>query len=118
MTARVTSSASLGRPLSPDHLTGAFSGLVPGSGLPPVRLHDLRHGAATLMRGASLKVIADQLGHSSVVLTADTYRSVATELGLQTAADAARLVLNAGRRPPGGGTVRRPSAPVLAEIAA
>jgi hypothetical protein len=50
-------------------------------------LHDLRHGAATLMllEGASLKTIADQLGHSSVVLTADTYLSVSVELGLKTA---------------------------------
>ena len=58
------------------------------------------------------------LGHSSVVLTADTYLSVAVELGLKAAAAAARLVLNAGKSPPGGGSVRRRSAPVLAEITA
>jgi integrase len=110
----------IGRPLSPGCLTRTFNALVGDSGLPPVRLHDLRHGAATLMllEGASLKTIADQLGHSSVVLTADTYLSVAVELGLKTAADAARLVLNAGKRPPGGGDVRRRSAPVLVEITA
>jgi integrase len=111
----------IGRPLAPDCLTRAFRALVGESGLPPVRLHDLRHGAATLMllEGASLKTIADQLGHFSVVLTADTYLSVAVELGLKAAADAARLVLNAGKRPPGGGgDVRRRGAPVLAEITA
>jgi hypothetical protein len=32
------------------------------------------------------------------------------------AADAARLVLKAGKRPPGGGDVRRRGAPVLVEI--
>ena len=82
--------------------------------------HDLRHGAATLMllAGEELKTIADQLGHSSVVLTADTYLSVAVELGLKAAAAAARLVLNAGRSPPGGGSARRRSAPVMAEITA
>jgi integrase len=108
----------IGRPLSPDCLTRTFNVLVEDSGLPLVRLHDLRHGAATLMllEGASLKTIADQLGHSSVVLTADTYLSVAIELGHKTAA--ARLVLNAGKRPPGGGDVRRRSAPVLVEITA
>jgi hypothetical protein len=58
-----------------------------------------------------LKTIADQLGHFSVVLTADTYLSVAVELGLKSAADAARLVLKAGKRPPGGGDVRRRDAP-------
>jgi integrase len=108
----------IGRPLSPDCLTRTFNRLVEGSGLPPVRLHDLRHGAATLMllAGDELKTIADQLGHSSVVLTADTYLSVALELGLKSAADAARLVLRAGKRPPGGGDVRRRGAPVLVEI--
>jgi hypothetical protein len=45
-----------------------------------------------------------QLGHSSVVLTADTYLSVAVEFGLKAAAAAARLVLNAGKSPPGSGS--------------
>jgi hypothetical protein len=71
-----------------------------------------------LAEGADLKTIADQLGHSSVVLTADTYLSAAVELGLKAAADAAKLVLKAGKRPPGGGDVRRRSAPALAEITA
>jgi len=57
------------------YLTHKFNDLVEDTGLPPVRLHDLRHGAA------------------------------------------ARLVLNAGKSPPGGGACRR-SAPVLAEITA
>ena len=109
-----------GEPLSPSYLTHKFNDLVEETCLPPVRLHDLRHGAATLMLLASeeLKTIADQLGHSSVVLTADTYLSVAVELGLKAAAAAARLVLKAGKNPPGGGSARRRSAPVLAEITA
>ena len=85
-----------------------------------MRLHDLRHGAATLMllAGMDLKTISDQLGHSSVVLTADTYLSVAVELGLKSAEEAARLVLKAGSRPPNGGRARRRAAPVLAEVTA
>jgi integrase len=89
-----------GEPLSPSYLTHKFNDLVEETGLPPVRLYD------------------DQLGHSSVVLTADTYLSVAVELGLKAVAAAARLVLNAGKSPPGGGSVRRRSAPVMAEITA
>ena len=109
-----------GEPLSPSYLTHKFGDLVEEAGLPPVRLHDLRHGAATLMplAGEEMKTIADQLGHSSVVLTADTYLSVAVELGLKAAAAAARLVLNAGKSPPGSGGVRGRSAPALAEITA
>ncbi|MEV4399991.1 hypothetical protein [Nonomuraea sp. NPDC049607] len=37
-----------GEPLRPDYLTGRFRRLVAASALPPIRLHDLRHGAATL----------------------------------------------------------------------
>jgi len=39
-----------------------------------VRLDDLRHGAASLSHqaGADLKTLQDLLGHSSVVVTADT----------------------------------------------
>jgi len=107
-----------GGPLCPEHLTRTFNTLAANAGLPPVRLHDLRHGAATLMllAGADLKTIADQLGHSSIVLTADTYLSVAIELGLAVAAATARLILRHAKRPPGGGTTRRRSAPPRAVV--
>jgi len=109
-----------GGPLSPEYLTRTFGKLIRQTGLPPVRLHDLRHGAASLAlaAGADLKVIADQLGHCSIVLTADTYISVATELGLAAAEAVARLILRAVKRPPGGKTPRRADARPLAIIAA
>lgn len=37
-----------GKPFGPDRMTRLFRTLVDGSGLPPVTLHGLRHGAATL----------------------------------------------------------------------
>jgi len=87
-----------GGPLSPDYLTRTFRGLIAETGMPPVRLHDLRHGAASLAlaAGADPKVVADQLGHCSIVLTADTYISVALELALAAAEAVARLILQAG----------------------
>ncbi len=109
-----------GRPVSPPWLTREFRRLAAARGLPPVRLHDLRHGAAcyALAAGADLKVIADQLGHASIMLTADTYLSVTAELGLASATATARLIRTAGRRPPGGGQPRRPSVKPLVILTA
>ena len=64
-----------GDPMAPDRLSRTFKKLAAEAGLPPIRLHDLRHGAATLAlaAGVDLRTVQDQLGHSSIVLTADTY---------------------------------------------
>lgn len=40
-----------GSPLHPADVTGHFQHLTRQAGLPPIRLHDLRHGAATLALG-------------------------------------------------------------------
>jgi len=62
-----------------------------------------------LLRGMGLKTVSDQLGHSSMVLTADTYLSVAVELGLKSAEEAARLVLKgAADRPTAGASTGAP----------
>jgi len=75
-----------------------------------VRLHDLRHGAASLalQAGADLKVVQDQLGHSSIVITADTYVSVLPDVARQAAENTATLILQAGRLVPGTNRPRRP----------
>jgi len=56
------------------NVTRRFIELYEEIGLPPVRLHDLRHGAATLAHaaGADMKDIQEMLGHSSITITADT----------------------------------------------
>jgi integrase len=109
-----------GKPFGPDRMTRLFAKLVAASGLPPVTLHGLRHGAATLAlaAGVDLKVVADQLGHCSIVLTADTYVSIAVELAHSAAEAVARLVLLAGRRSPGGGKTRKRSVPPGAVVTA
>ena len=48
------------------------------AGLPRIRIHDLRHTAATqlLERGVHPKVVQEMLGHSTITLTLDTYSHV------------------------------------------
>ncbi|MFI7470002.1 tyrosine-type recombinase/integrase [Nonomuraea sp. NPDC049646] len=86
-----------GAPLRPDYLTGRFRRVVAASGLQPVRLHDLRHGDATLTLAAhtDLKVVQAMLGHASIVLTADTYVLVLPDVAHEAARETAQLVLNA-----------------------
>ena len=83
-----------GKPVGPDRMTRLFRKLVADAGLPPVTLHGLRHGAATLAlaAGTDLKVVQDQLGHSTITLTADTYTSVLPETA-RTAADSTAALL-------------------------
>jgi integrase len=104
-----------GDPMAPDRLTRHFKELATGAGLPPVRLHDLRHGAASLAlaAGAELKTVQDQLGHSSIVLTADTYISVLPQVARKAAEDTATLILSAGYLVPGA---RRPRRSALLSI--
>ncbi|MFI1830594.1 tyrosine-type recombinase/integrase [Streptomyces sp. NPDC020412] len=71
-----------GEGLHPDWISRRFARLVELSGLPPVRLHDLRHLAATLslLAGNDIKVVQEKLGHSSRQITSDTYTSVLPEM--------------------------------------
>jgi integrase len=71
-----------GETLHPDWISRRFTRLVELSGLPPVRLHDLRHLAATLslLAGNDIKVVQEKLGHSSRQITSDTYTSVLPEM--------------------------------------
>jgi integrase len=71
-----------GEPYHPDRISRRFKRLVELSGLPPVRLHDLRHISATLSLLAKndIKVVQERLGHSSRQITSDTYTTVLPEL--------------------------------------
>src|SRR6185437_8905634 len=66
----------------PAHLSGRFERLAFAAGLPPIRFHDLRHGAATLALagGADIAAVSRLLRHSSVQITADIYTEVLPEL--------------------------------------
>jgi integrase len=83
-----------GTALHPAAVTDAFEMLAYLAGLPPIRLHDLRHGAATLLlaAGHDMKVVQDTLGLSSITIAADTYTSVLPQLARQSAEDVAALI--------------------------
>ncbi|MBK3575934.1 tyrosine-type recombinase/integrase [Streptomyces sp. MBT65] len=78
-----------GRPHHPKNVSQAFDRFIKRLGFPPIRLHDLRHCAASLSlaAGLSMKAIQVLLGHSSYQLTADTYTSLMPQFE-QAAADA------------------------------
>jgi len=65
-----------------------------GPPLPPVRLHDLRHGAASLTYRATkdLKLVSELLGHSGIQITADTYTTLFAEVDAAAAEAVAALV--------------------------
>jgi integrase len=80
--------------LHPGKVTDLFERLVAASGLPPIRLRDLRHGAATLMLAADIdiKIVSDTLGHSDTRITRDIYQSVLPHVGKNAAEATAKLI--------------------------
>jgi integrase len=64
------------------------------AGVPSVTLYALRHTAATLMleAGIAMKVVQERLGHSTMMLTADTYSHVSASLQARAVEDLARYM--------------------------
>ncbi len=68
-----------GTPLSIPNLTYRyFRPILVKAKLPQIRLYDLRHTCATLLLIAeeNPKIVSERLGHSTIVLTLDTYSHV------------------------------------------
>jgi integrase len=80
---------ALGRPLKGHDVSHAFGDLLERAGLRHVPFHALRHSWATLAlaNGVPLKVVADNLGHASITVTAAFYSGIVPELN-RDAADA------------------------------
>jgi len=79
---------------SPEYVTKLFPRLAKEAGLRPIRLHDLRHGAASLRLAAGVEIaaVSKMLGHSSIAITADTYSHLLRGVGRQAAGAAMSLV--------------------------
>ncbi|MGY1846874.1 tyrosine-type recombinase/integrase [Blastococcus sp. SYSU DS1021] len=83
-----------GTDLAPSQVTKVFTRLTTAAGLRAVRLHDLRHGAASLMlaAGADIAVVSKRMGHSSIRVTVDTYSHLLPGVGRSAAEAAESLV--------------------------
>ncbi len=68
-------------------------------GLPKIRLHDLRHGWATMALAAGVhpKVVQERRGHASISITLDTYSHVSPALHGEAAETVAALVFGVPR---------------------
>lgn len=84
-----------GRPLDGVNVTHAFQRLVKAAGLPHMRFHELRHACASflLAQGASMRLVMEQLGHSQIGLTMNTYSHIMPE-ALEEAASMMEQVLS------------------------
>jgi integrase len=67
-----------GTALHPERFSRGFLETVARIGLPRIRLHDLRHGWATLALQAGIhpKVVQERLGHANIGITLNTYSHV------------------------------------------
>ena len=74
-------------------LNRSFFPLLAKAGLPKVRFHDLRHTCATLLlsEGIHPRLVQEQLGHSQISLTLDTYSHVLPALQKECGAAMDRL---------------------------
>jgi integrase len=84
----------VGTPVDPRNDNREFKKLLARAGLPPVRLHDLRHTAASLLlaQGVPARVVMEILGHSQIALTMNTYSHVAPEVSHEAAERMARVL--------------------------
>lgn len=83
-----------GTPWHPDNVSKVFDRLIKRLDMPPIRLHDLRHCAASLSlaAGLSMKAIQTLLGHATFTLTADTYTSLMPQFEKEAAEAPVALV--------------------------
>jgi integrase len=98
-----------GDPIPPQRITEHFRRMIsavrfpddPDRRLRRVRLHDLRHGAASLRlaAGVDIAIVSKTLGHSSISITADTYSHLLSGVDQNAAQRAEDLVPRAPRAP-------------------
>jgi integrase len=70
-----------GRPIEPRNLYRSFLRIAASAGLPQVRLHDTRHGCASLLfaAGVAPRTVMEILGHSQIAVTMNVYTHVSDD---------------------------------------
>ena len=93
-----------GRPMDSGMVSWSLHKALDAADLPRVRVHDLRHTAATLLlaEGVHPKVVQELLRHSSITLTLDTYSHVVPGLHAEAAARMDVLFQSVDEEPQGG----------------
>ena len=83
-----------GRPRDTAYRSDRFHVALQRAGLPRMRLHDLRHTAAThlLTKRVHPKVVQDLLGHSTIAITLDIYSHVLPPLAKEASNHMSSLV--------------------------
>lgn len=89
----------LGHPIHPDTLSAWLDDKIADAGLRRIRLHDLRHTAASLMLadGVPVKVVAEILGHSSPTITLSIYAHVLPGMAEEAGANLSASLLGDAR---------------------
>lgn len=84
----------IGTPTDPRNDFRQFKKLLARAGLPSVRVHDLRHTAASLLLAQNVpaRVVMEILGHSQIALTMNTYSHVAPEVSREAADRMGRML--------------------------
>ena len=80
--------STIGTPMEAREVTRILHANLRKAELPSVRMHDLRHTAATLLlaQGVDVRTIMEELGHPQISLTLNTYAHVMPALQADAAA--------------------------------
>jgi len=92
--ARLVFATTIGTPIDARNDNREFKAILKAAGLRDIRLHDLRHTAASLLvaQKVPMRVVMEVLGHSQIGLSMNTYSQVAEPV-LQAVADAVTSAL-------------------------
>lgn len=90
----------LGRAVHPEYVSRRFRELAKEAGLPVIKFHAGRHTAATLAleAGIDVKIVSEQLGHSTTRITQDLYQHVRLQVHVDSAEKVVQLLPEAVKR--------------------